>query len=369
MKGYKTKQIGCIVMLWIAAMVLSACSDKNDPDGMGDITEPTFAVNTDYTTFFVNEPVTFRFSGNADIISFYSGEIGNDYSHKDEARIYEGFASISFASAFAAGKQAEEQAEEDHEKKVLTLYWSTDFTGDYTRSGIESATWHDITDYFIFPVKTVGNAKDAALATPSGKVLLSDFLSAEDMTKPVYFAFRYKVDAYDQANDNTRPHACIRNFLIESESLETDKKKTNAIFPLMSWKNINYGYEEDMANDNSYFKPSTTDGYLWFSTWSNGENAAHPSVEHISWAVSNPVDVTSDINVGCDVAVGIKSYAEGQIEEYTYYYEAVGRYEVVFYASNVGIDGKNKNVVRKLGIDIVEEAGAGIERPGDVEWK
>ena len=49
------------------------------------ITAPEFEVTTDAPAYKAGEEVTFVFTGQADNISFYSGEPGADYANREEA--------------------------------------------------------------------------------------------------------------------------------------------------------------------------------------------------------------------------------------------------------------------------------------------
>ena len=116
------------------AAALVAC-DK----GFEKVTEPTLELSTPMTTYFTQEPVVFNIESNANFLSFYSGERGNDYAYAQQERIYEGEAFVSFNTAFQAGSQWKTQLEADPEKKSLRMFYSTDFSGVYTVEEVEKA--------------------------------------------------------------------------------------------------------------------------------------------------------------------------------------------------------------------------------------
>src|SRR5690606_25939464 len=102
---------------------------------------PDFNVTTESTTFKVDEPVTFKFTGGADNISFYSGMPSNDYAFKDGRVIELGNvgATMVFTSSVQLGSQANQ----------LTVLASNDFDGNYENlESVKDATWIDITNRF-----------------------------------------------------------------------------------------------------------------------------------------------------------------------------------------------------------------------------
>jgi hypothetical protein len=53
-----------------------------------EVEDIEFSVSIDNTaTFKVNEPVTFLFDGNAEYITFYSGEAGNNYANIERTNV------------------------------------------------------------------------------------------------------------------------------------------------------------------------------------------------------------------------------------------------------------------------------------------
>ena len=60
------------------AIIFSACEDKDM-----QATSPTFDVNVDKLEYAPGEEVKFNISGNAQYVSFYSGEMYNDYACRD----------------------------------------------------------------------------------------------------------------------------------------------------------------------------------------------------------------------------------------------------------------------------------------------
>ena len=339
----------------LTGFLLGACEQ-----GYHNAVEPTLEISTSSTTYYTQEPVTFIIDSNADFIAFYSGERGNDYAYVDKDRIYQGIPYMSFASTFQAGAQWQNQSSEDHSKKVLTIYYSTDFSGNYTVEDLMSATWHDLTDYFVFPSERVDNGKNASLATPSGKVLIEDIIAPEDMQKPLYFAFRYKIDAYDESLANSRSRSGIMNFLIQTECAEVNATNNMATQADADWQLI---YEKGYENDSGDYAPEVNSAMIWFDCDSGS------TYEHICWAVSRKILIDTEVNIGCDYSVGIKGFADDFTGSYTYTYAEPGCYDVWFMAANVGDDGKRMEIKKNITVNIVEQGGAGITQPTTDEWE
>src|SRR5882757_8152495 len=95
-------------------------------------------------TYKVGTDVVFNFSGKADVISFFSGELYHDYAFKDGRTIDVTNPTMTFTSAVTGGTQTNQ----------LAILASTDFNGVYNDTlkppltNIHAATWTDITSRF-----------------------------------------------------------------------------------------------------------------------------------------------------------------------------------------------------------------------------
>lgn len=346
-----------MILFACLATVLAAC-DK----GFESVTEPTLTLSTAKNTFFTQEPVVFYIESDANYLSFYSGERGNDYAYSLQERIYEGEAWLSFSTAFQAGAQWKNQLEEDVEKKILRLFYSTDFAGDYTQEGVDAATWIELTGEFEFASERVDNAKVSNNTTPSGERALSELIAEEDMGKPIYFAFRYKIDAFEyDENDkllNSRSRASVMNFNLISRCEEINATETLASTQNAGWQLVLSGY--DMEADADYL-PEFTGNYLWFdcSTTNNYRTC---------WAITAPITIDTKVNIGCDYGVGIKAFPDEPIESYTYTYAEPGEYNVSVVAAKVDHMGNRMECVESVTINVVEQGSADIEQPTDGIW-
>jgi len=125
----------------------------------------------------VGQPVTFQLSGDYDILSFWSGEVGSDYAFRDQDRIGAGDTFISFTSTTSSGLAGHPNP------AIVPLSWSSDFSGEYTEEAMNAATWNDITSQFDWP-------DDVGRTVPAGKLDASTVLPSDG--SPVYFRFFYR---------------------------------------------------------------------------------------------------------------------------------------------------------------------------------
>ena len=333
----------------ILAMALVSCHS-----GFEKAVTPNLNVTTDSEVYFTDDAVVFNIDSDADFISFYSGEKGNSYEYAQKERIYEGQLYLSFSSAFQAGAQWKRQLEEDVTKRILRVFWSSDFTGEYNAEAIAAATWNELTASADFPTSRAENAKLLSNTTPSGGI---DITSLADEGKPVYFAFRYHIDTYNEELANSRSRASVFNFLINSRAAEVNASEDVVTQSKMGWQLVMSGFE------NSEKKPEDCSSYLWFDCDTGN------TVDLECWAISAPVALENKVNIGCDYAVGIKKYVDEPLKTYTYKYSTPGTYEVCFVAANVDHEGVRKETVKKLQIVVSDHGGAEIVQPdNNGEW-
>ena len=337
------------IMILASAALLLSCSKAGEK-----LAEPSLEVSIPSVLYYVDEPVEFSFEGSADLISFWSGESGNDYAWRAADRVYEGEAFVSFGSAFMNGAQWKRQATAD---KLVSFLWSDDFDGDYTQAGISKATWHDATDLFTFASARVDDARNLSSATASGSVSLSDIIPSL-AAGPYYFAFRYHLVPNVDATTDSRSRAVISNFKVNcvNDSLHVNESVvTNSS---AGWSFVNIGYDDSDAD----YMPEASASYIYFN--SSTTNKA----ERWSWAVSKPYKPELSINLGCDYAVGIKSFSDSPMKGYTWSYSTPGKYEAVFVSRNVSADGRTLEKVQRLVFGVSGRGGAIIDTPEQKEW-
>ena len=339
------------ILLPLMALVFGCTAEKGEPG------VPGITVSAGRDAFYVDEPVEFRFEGEADIISFWSGENGNDYLWRNEERIYEGEGVMSFGTAFMNGAQWKHQLSDDSSEKLVTFWWSDDFDGDYTAAGVSRATWHDATSFFEFASTRVEDARLLSSATPSGEVKLSDIIPSS-AASPVYFAFRYHLLPYVDAATDSRSRAVVSGFTVNCVNSSLHVKDPIVTNSSAGWTFVNIGYNADDEN----YLPEASASYIYFN--SSTANTA----ERWSWAISRPFTPDYSVNMGCDHALGIKSFSDTPIATYTHTYTNPGTYEAVFESRNVSLSGKVSEKKQHITIKVYDRGGAIIDNPEQKVW-
>ncbi len=347
-------------LLGLGLLALTACEKdlvvKDAPD---------FNVTTERQEYQAGEQVTFKFSGMADVISFYPGTIKNDYAFRD-GRIVEFDslgATFSFQSAVSGGTQANQ----------LAVLVSNDFNGDYSSlTSVKAATWTDVTSKFTLGTNATFVASKALQLSP---------LAVPG--KPLYIAFKYV----------TKPqlvNGAARSWLIQSYEV-----KSNSLFngtnPMLQ-DQIYAAFQivdEDKVNTPSRSVVTSSRLTLLGNTFNNPDDPKYDPANPIydpanpiydpknplydptavrptyvpydpnspyndplreTWAVSTPITLDK-IDAGPDVALPVRGIRNTKITESYFTYDTPGIYKVYFIGSNVTKD-QTKTTMRELTLTI-----------------
>lgn len=326
---------------------------------------PDFEVTTTAATYKVGQEVVFKFTGEADMISFYSGQVYNDYNFR-EGRVMqfnpEG-ANLSFTSSVQGGTQANQ----------LTVLASSNFNGNYSSlASVKAATWTDITSRF-----TLGTTATFLASTSKS---ISDLLVTG---KPIYIAFRYVTKP--QAVNGLARTWMIQGFTVTSNTglnnvnpilkdqpyaaftiVQEDSVNTPSRSALTSTRVTLLGnvYKDpkdpifDPANpifdpQNPIYDPTSVlydrtavrPTYVPYDPTSPYNDPAREI-----WAVSKPIN-TDKVDLGPDWSIPVRGIRNPKALEYRYTYTTAGTYKVYFVASSNTKDDK-KEVVKELNITI-----------------
>lgn len=342
-------------------LVLGACSDK-----LGKLDEPVFEVTVEKASYQVDEPVVFTFKGEQDNVSFYSGEVFNEYEFRN-GRVVDvsgqGATLDFFSQLSGTGTQTGQ----------LSVWLSANYNGNGDHASVKSATWTDVTGSFTLATGTANVA--------SGKLDISSWLSKD---QPLFVGFKYITQP--QAVNGLARVWWIQSFMIRSkaeglggnELLLTDQE--NAGFRTIDQ------YPEDAPSlttivptrvtllGNKYKDPTDSIYHPDYSIY-DPENPIYdpqsplyqptarvpvfvpydpaspyndPMTE--TWVISKPI-FEDKVDLGPDKAISIKGINTDVIDQYTYTYKTPGNYKVYFIAYNHNIDGV-KTVVRQLDLKI-----------------
>jgi len=305
----------CQSFLFIAFLITLGSCQKDE--GVPEITD--FNVNTEYTEYKVREKVVFNINGNADFISFYSGEIGKDYAHKDGRRIKIDSIKMSFNNAVISGSQSAQ----------LSVLLSTDFNGKYDDFlNVQSAIWKEITGDFTL--------SQNSFFINSGLVNITHFRLFD---KPLYVAFKYL----------TKPQVTYgegRSWRIEKFQLNAETEA--GIFPLSSGF-INDGFR--IVDQNPSTAPARSNITASRITLQGNNYDAYNDPQTENWAISKAFDV-NNVDVGMSLSMPVKGIVEAARNTYEYTYTQPGIYIVTFVATNASIYD-SKSIIRQIEIKVV----------------
>lgn len=342
-----------------ALLLMISCEEK--------VATPEIEITTESDTYQAGMPVRFNIQGNADMISFYSGEPTNDYSFRDGRTIdvSNSTVTLAFTSAVTGGAQANQ----------LRLLASTDFDGNYDNlASVQAATWTDITSRFTFGT--------------SATFLTSTVQNVTDLLvpgKPIYFAFRYV----------TKPQATnglARTWMIQSLSLKssvlfnnaevTIADQANAGFRIVDQEPVNApsrstittsriallgNFYKDPADPifdpaNPIYDPANPiydrQSPLYnpnavrpkFVAYDPNSPYNDPQTE--TWAISKPIMV-DQVDLGPDWSRSIKGIANPKLEQFQHTYLTPGTYTAHFIAINATIDGQEETI-KEISLTITE---------------
>ncbi len=302
--NYKNKLASLSVIVMMASSILISCQKNLPVDGLEN-----FNVTTDSVSYKAGTSVRFVFQGGeAQDISFYSGETLKEYDFKDGhiVDVTGQTAVLAFSTAVNLGTQLNQ----------LYVMASTDFKGDYSSmTAVKAATWTDITARFKYGTTTTFLATSADV---------TDLMVAG---KPLYIAFKYI----------TKPqgvNGVARQWSIQSLTLTSGKKLNNTVALTLS--------DEPSAGFQLVDQSATTAPALSAITTAkivlqgnNYTTANDPTSEN--WAISTGINIDK-INLGPDLSIALKGMTSAALKEYRYVYATPGTYKAVFTSSNNSIN-------------------------------
>lgn len=316
----KTK---CFSLIFLGLLLLLGCNKDSDML----VEAPSFDV-IDYTLRdgidSLGNPVkqiVFNLEGNADIISFFSGEVFHEHAYKDGHVIKVDELNMSFEYMASVG------AGTDPEWDQLSVHATTSFDGTVTEEG---EGWTDITERFELP-----KAMDVTARTTT-RASISDLVVPG---QPLYIAFKYVTPARTVSAAYTTWD--IHEFKVEAETSLGPYIMVNqrdVALPL-----YHFGPDDGSIPDRSARSVSTATRLRFRANIL----ADHMPFTAGVWAVAPPIMMGDEIDFGPDRPIGVKSRIDPALREYAYVYEEPGTYKVAFVASNVTTKGEAK-VVREL---------------------
>jgi hypothetical protein len=291
-----------IITIIILSIGFVACENEVQLPTLSYAPDKTILLDT--VRCSVGEVITFTPTGNADYVSFWSGETLKNYYSVKETTVTN--ASISFVSGLY------KDASVTSTKYELKVLLSTDYTAPHTnvrtaKAAVAAATWRDITDQFASNV-----TNSTSVGVPSGS-----FDVAEYVKKPFYIAFKYKNDTIAKG-----PTVYVKSFAVADSTLETGLK-TNLIAPVTT-------LVTGIGNTSWYSLLVTGTSAQWKSTSGMIQVTGTSNEINETWLISPIINLNRGT---ADMGVAIKDITILP-RPYTYSYSTKGVYKAVFVYTN-----------------------------------
>lgn len=300
------------LIIGLISSVLVACNNF-------EVLPPEVEIMTNGNTYKVGDSVEFIFRGESDVITFYSGESGKEYRHRERTRLSEGNISINMETQVLYGSQSNN----------LRLFLSQDFNGSYTPEGIDAATWIDISDRLQWSTAASG-AVGNRLVSPMANI--QDLI---DISKPLYFAYKYTglASTTGAAQQRTWRIYEFNVYNTVQDDLLLVTNRANA-----GWRAVNYN-----GTEKGKWELTANSTMIYY----NPESNLLPAEQ---WAITKALDPFA---VNPDNGEAIKSYSDNMPKTYKYVFTKPGTYVVTFVFVNSNFKGYQE-VVKEVTISIEE---------------
>lgn len=303
-----------IISAMVVLLGFSACEKR-------EVATLNLDVSTTETNYKVGDTINFKISGNPDQLYFYSGETGHKYLYKDRTQAESNMVTLQFATNRRYGADAQQP-------NSLRLLASQTFNGAYTADNIKETTdWVDITSAF-----ALSGIQGGDTYINSGVVNLTTLGSLGfnlDLTKPVFFAFKY-----NGVTGSTQPRWWINQFDINTTTTD------GQVLPVTSIGNAAWTQVKVLPESpiNWVFG---TDNTVKFQ----GGGAA--VLSNNVWAITKEIVLTSVLP---DTGVPIKDIRD-RLENFQYIFTTPGIYSIAFIGANINVYGES-SAVKELTITV-----------------
>lgn len=282
-------------------LFLSGCA--KDPK----VEAPNFEVKLTEEAI-ANTPVKFTLSGTPNVISFYSGEVLNDYKFLLGRVVEKGELKVSFNTSVNFGTQPNQ----------FSVLVSTDFNGKYTVADVNAATWTNITSRYTLGTNTtyVPTSADLTDLAVDGKL--------------IYIAFKYTT--LPQTANGTGRSWFVQNFVANS-------KTSIGEVQLADYRSAGF----TLVQDGAIIDPSRSSISTSTITLRANNTTAGKELTTYFWAITKGFDVSSK-DLGPDLSKPVKGYVDPLPTTFPYTYSKPGTYTATFVAANSTIYGEKKVV-------------------------
>lgn len=279
-----------------------------------EVEKPDFTVKLADAQVKQGEEATFRITGAPDLVTFFSGEQGNQYIYRERTEA-EGTPIMSFASALRWGTQT----------NTMHVMASTNFDGQADSASVLSADWVDISSKF-----HLDDVNDNYNLVESGRGDLSEFIG-----QPLYIGFKFT-----GTSGSTQRTWRLGEFKIileiEGESYSLDVANDN--YP--GWTIVNVA-GTDPNGAKGFWKPGAN---FW-----QIQGGPATMEDNEDWLITGPIFLTK---VTPDMGISKNSYSE-RLEEFTHTYTKAGIYKAIVLGTNATVDDIKQDV-REITVEVVE---------------
>lgn len=315
-----------VLIFLLASFLIQAC------DKIEKVDTPVFDAYLEKENYLVGDTVDIKFKGDPGFITLYTGILGNDYGFK-EGRDLEMSYLMNFDTQVLDGWQ----------KDQLSILVSKNFDGDYTISGVNKATWFDITSKF-----RMLKPQETRVYTTSG---LGDITSAifEDKQHEevdVYFAVKHVVK---NQNLQSELDASKKNIASLNRVRGIAIQKVSPVSETILYNHASFGWKLFSTTNKE------TDRATLFPTYielRGNRLAANLSAETEDWAVSGKMSFSRSVYAGPDWGKSIKSLNDKRLNNYKISYDKPGDYKITLVAFNSNSEGR-REIIKQLQIKIL----------------
>jgi hypothetical protein len=293
----------------ITFLVLTITSCKKNTSGFVDDIS-SFDVNPRTLTVSINDSVRFDLSGNPDVISFYSGEIGRVYDFRNRTVLNGGSLLLKFETRVI-----------NRPADTLDVLVSSNFSGIYDSVNVVNATWKSLNNKLLFPMpSTPLNTFIPSGLNPGIFLNITDSLVAG---QPFYLAFRYTI--------------------LRTNNIEWSVGKLG-VYNIFTNGTPNATVIDSTNNNTGGFVPvALREPTRWSrtSTLYKCLNSSTAVIGAQHYYISRPLNPNA---VNPDAPIGIKNISQNPLKYFAFKYSMPGTYKVAFVASNARLEMNQSSV-------------------------
>lgn len=337
-----------------SSLFLTACDQELKEETrmeVGVATDNNVSFDGKTITVKKGSPVNFTFNGSPDFISFFSGEIGNEYKYRNRTEMK--IEDVTTCDIRFDMTPKYDGIPDNTPRKAIDVYLLEGFQGmaknnfEADKSLVQNAAWTYLVPTDELPEKAVSTG-GVFQSFPYEKDL------ASYLGKSITIAFHYKGGSNAALR---QPTIGIDNLQIDiafnNNRSETIKAKNFGFTPL-NVVNNETDQQHNKVTDREYGAVDGNIAGFWKINVATsilvGGSLANAKLKD-SWLISDPIL----LNGSCDPDRGtaIKNTSQS-LDIYAHTYKEAGTYTATFVANNANYVHQGAEVVRELTINVIE---------------